>query len=187
MSVVVQDNFLDKKYFKALQSLVSGDDFPWFLATYLDGKKDIQPSTEPEFQMTHVAYGNRGPINIKYTEFYDQLGPLFNLLDIFAILRIKLNLQPRTEKIIEPLELHIDVPNAPENALTSILYMNTNNGYTKLETGEKISSVENKLVTFPNNLRHTGSSNTCESLYRCVMNIDWIPNTWSGISYKGKK
>ena len=186
MPVNVQDNFLDKDYFKKLQSVVFSDDFPWFLTTYLDGKKDVQPPTEPELMMVHLAYASRSPITVKRTEFYDQLGPFFNLLDRFSVLRVKLNLQPRTEKITEPTELHIDVPSAPDNAVTSILYMNTNNGYTKLETGEKISSVENRLVTFPMNLRHTGSSNNCESLYRSVMNIGWIPNTWGGINYKGK-
>ena len=35
---------------------------------------------------------------------------------------------------------------------TSILYMNTNNGYTIFENGDKVESVENRLVTFPNNL-----------------------------------
>ena len=80
----------------------------------------------------------------------------------------------RKEKIIEH-GMHIDVPPAPDNALTSILYMNTNNGYTKFETGEKVDSIENRLVTFPNNLKHTGSTNNCDAPYRCVMNIDWIP------------
>ena len=53
--------------------------------------------------------------------------------------------------------------------------MNTNNGYTKFETGEKVESVANRLVTFPNNMMHTGTTCTDEQ-YRCVMNIDYIKN-----------
>ena len=96
-------------------------------------------------------------------------------MGIFVALRVKLNLLKREDKFIEPSELHIDIPyGAPRNTLTSVLYMNTNNGYTKFETGEKVESVENRLVTFPNSLKHTGSSNSCKAPYRCVMNIDWI-------------
>jgi hypothetical protein len=38
--------------------------------------------------------------------------------------------------------------------------MNTNNGYTLLETGDKIESVENRLVLFPCNILHTGITQT---------------------------
>ena len=38
--------------------------------------------------------------------------------------------------------------------------MNTNNGYTLLETGDKIKSVENRLVLFPCNILHTGITQT---------------------------
>ena len=68
-----------------------------------------------------------------------------------------------------------DLDEAPDNAKTSLLYINTNNGYTEFETGEKVSSVANRLVTFPNNLYHTGTTNTCDEPFRCVVNIDWIP------------
>ena len=163
MSIVVQDNFLDKEYFKAIQSQVLSNEFPWFLSTSVRGIPDAN------YQMCHVVYGNHQ----SYSDFYNELGPLFDALDIFVALRIKLNLLKREEKIIEH-GMHIDVPNAPENALTSVLYMNTNNGYTKFESGDKVESVENRLVTFPNSLKHTGSTNTCDAIYRCVMNIDWI-------------
>ena len=94
-------------------------------------------------------------------------------LEVYSLQRVKINLQERQEKIIEH-GMHIDYNDAPENALTSILYINTNNGYTKFETGEKVESVENRLVTFPNSLKHTGTTNSCDEKYRCVMNIDWI-------------
>ena len=161
--ITIQDDFLDKEYFKKLQDHVFGLSFPWYVSTAVRGDIDSN------YQMCHVVYGNHAI----YSEFYNELGPLFTDLDIFVALRIKLNLLKREEKIIEH-GMHIDVPNAPDNALTSILYMNTNNGYTKFETGEKVKSVENRLVTFNNNLIHTGSTNNCDAINRCVMNIDWI-------------
>ena len=167
-TVVVQDNFLDKKYFKELQDEIMSIDmgeykFPWFLSS-------IDYTGAPgDYQMVHIAYGNE---NIS-SNFCHNLRPLFEQLDVYSLQRIKINLQIKTEKIIEH-GMHIDYNDAPENASTSILYMNTNNGYTILEGGEKIASVENRLVTFPNNLRHAGTTNSCDEKYRCVMNIDWI-------------
>ncbi len=163
MSVVVQDNFLDKEYFQELKNIVFGGEFPWY-------KSGInQQNTPGDYQMCHVVYAD---FNAN-SAFFDKLGVLLDTLKLLVLIRIKINLLKREEKIIEH-GMHIDVPDAPENALTSILYMNTNNGYTKFENGEKIASVENRLVTFPNSLRHTGSTNNCDTKYRCVMNIDWI-------------
>jgi hypothetical protein len=167
VSVIVQDNFLDKEYFKEIKSQVLSHEGIGQLCWYLSAS--VRGIPNANYQMCHVVYGNHTIIS----NFYHELGPLFDALDVFVLLRVKLNLLKREEKIIEH-GMHIDVPNAPENALTSILYMNTNNGYTKFENGDKVESVENRLVTFPNNLRHTGSTNTCDAIYRCVMNIDWI-------------
>ena len=41
-----------------------------------------------------------------------------------------------------------------ENSLTSILYINTNDGYTKFEDGTIVESVENRLVTFDSRMKH---------------------------------
>ena len=172
MSVVVQDNFLDKKYFKELQTEILGISFPWYVSgigpTYHPKYGRTAPSS---YQMVHSVYAY--PEHTPVSGLYEKLGPLFDALNLLVPLRIKINLLKQEAKIIEG-GMHIDVPNTPENALTSILYINTNNGYTKLESGEKIASVENRLVTFPNSLRHTGSTNNCDAKYRCVMNIDWI-------------
>ena len=123
MSVIVQDNFLDKEYFKTIQSQVFSSNFPWFL-----GEIDSTITIDANYQMSHVVY----LYHESYSDFYKELGPLFDALDVFVPFRIKLNLLKREEKIIEH-GMHIDVPDAPDNSLTSILYMNTNNGYTKFE------------------------------------------------------
>ena len=81
----------------------------------------------------------------------------------------------REQQIIEH-EFHIDIAYAPDDMLTSILYLNTNNGYTKFKSGEKVESVANRLVTFPSMMMHTGTTNTCNSPYRMCMNINWFKN-----------
>jgi len=93
-----------------------------------------------------------------------------------SLYRIKSNLLTRTPEIVEN-DFHYDVSDfTPEQAkhwTTSILYINTNNGYTKFETGEKIKSVENRLITFPANLKHTGASCSDER-NRVVINFNYF-------------
>ena len=66
----------------------------------------------------------------------------------------------------KPGELHA-------NLTTAIFYMNTNNGYTLLETEEKIESVENRLVVFPCDMLHTGVSQT-DTKIRVTLNLNFF-------------
>jgi|TARA_R110000823_G_scaffold123562_2_gene249678 hypothetical protein len=171
--IQVQDNFLEESYFKTIRDYVldyNNGQFNWFMNDVVrpgDNKKlDYQ-------QFVHMVYG----YGEAYSEFHNQIngpGGLLEKLDPYSIIRIKLNLITRHTDIVES-GMHIDVPHAPDVAVTSILYMNTNNGYTKFATGEKVKSVANRLVTFPNNMMHTGTS-CSDEIYRCVMNIDYIKN-----------
>ena len=52
----------------------------------------------------------------------------------------------------------------------AIFYINPNNGYTQFETGEKVESVENRLVTFDNKIEHFGTTST-NSQTRIVLNM----------------
>ena len=58
------------------------------------------------------------------------------------------------------------------NITLVILYMNTNNGFTKFEDGTVIESVANRFVTFPNHTEHTGTT-TSDSDYRLVINFNY--------------
>ena len=56
---------------------------------------------------------------------------------------------------------------------TSIFYVNTNNGYTKFEDGTKVESVANRMVIFPSNMKHIGTSCTDEKT-RVVINFNYF-------------
>ena len=64
------------------------------------------------------------------------------------------------------------------NQQTAILYLNTNNGYTKFQQNglQDVHSVANRLVTFYGGLKHAGASCTDENT-RIVLNINYIPTT----------
>ncbi len=173
-TITIQDNFLDKDYFRYLKSLVFSPEFTWNMSVVIGPppennpfiKNDHQPNNDMQF--THVAYADHNILS----DFYNRLGPMFRDMQLYNCMKLKINMLPRQEKIIEH-GFHVDYPEAPLGNLTSIFYFNTNNGYTKFATGEKVESVENRLVTFPVHIPHTGSTNTCDAQGRCVMNINW--------------
>ena len=90
--------------------------------------------------------------------------------------RIKANLRTRISKNIEN-EFHCDMGHISEEKqkqwTTSIFYINTNNGYTEFEDGTKVESVANRMITFPTNLKHRGTSCTDEKL-RVVINFNYF-------------
>ena len=105
------------------------------------------------------------------------LQPIFQRLQPIAIFKIKANIMPNQGKIIEH-GLHIDVTDTETHKIkdhmkTSILYLNTNNGYTRFEDGTKVESVANRMVTFPNQMMHTGTTTT-DSEYRLVLNLNYV-------------
>jgi len=105
----------------------------------------------------------------------EMCGPILPILKIIGkvdIVRIKANMTPRTDTIIEH-GYHIDYKEKiPPNAITSIFYVNTNNGYTKFEDGTIIESIANRFISFPSELRHTGTTCTDKN-NRLVINFNY--------------
>ena len=100
------------------------------------------------------------------------LEPVLQKIGAQGLHRIKINLQTQTSKIIEN-EFHTDIHEESDDGwLTAILYMNTNNGYSKFEDGTVVESVANRMVTFPAKRRHKGSSCTDEKR-RVVINFNY--------------
>ena len=165
----IEDNFLDQKIFDGLQTLMKGGNFVWNYNDRIDykGQKD-------RFQFFHLFYAAGG-----HSEYLDILKPILEKKTIISFWRIKANLLTRTPNIIEN-EFHTDILGMSEKKLkqwtTSIFYVNTNNGYTKFEDGTKVESVANRLVTFPANMKHTGTSCTDEKR-RIVINFNYFENT----------
>ena len=69
-------------------------------------------------------------------------------------------------------EFHTDFAHDPRVTKTAILYLNTNNGGTKFETEDFVQSAANRLVTFPEKLKHAAVWCTDKKL-RFVLNINY--------------
>ena len=153
------DNFLNKKDFEKIKSMLLGSSFPWYTDKVLLKEDGFTIKEKHNFQLTH--------------HFYDQYKPRSSFLikiNPSSIVRIKSNLLSRTNKKIKH-GFHCDIINV--KCTTGILYINSNNGGTEFKNGSFVESKENRFVYFPSNLLHTGTTNTCEQPYRVVLNLNY--------------
>jgi hypothetical protein len=169
-NVAITDNFLPKDELFHVQNIFLGSDINWFFYPYITHKDkgNLDPS---EFQFVHTIYDvNRGVCS-NYSQ--DIFNFFFEKLNIYVLLRIKANLTTCSNQN-KSSEFHTDfLGNIIENSITSIFYINSNNGYTIFEDGTKIESVSNRLITFPSYLKHTGVSCTDEKT-RVVLNFNYF-------------
>ena len=165
----IEDDFLSQKEFDLLQTFIMGETFAWFYKPTIDYQDDVNDVNK--FQFVHMFYFDFAACS----PFLEKLQSILEIINPVSLLRIKANLLTKTPNIIEN-EFHVDTL-LPEEKLkqwvTSIFYVNTNNGYTKFEDGTKVESVANRLVTFPSNMKHTGTSCTDEKT-RVVINFNYF-------------
>ena len=144
--------------------------FPW---VFVDGKSS---SGEDYFQFCHVFF-EQWFCTDTFTVILPIIKKLQSIAGVAALCRIKANLVTRTPKIVE-FSMHIDMGDLDHDFerlgqwTTAIFYVNTNNGYTKFENGEMVGSVANRMVIFPANIPHTGTSCTDEKR-RVVINFNY--------------
>jgi len=178
-NIKIIDNFLDKESFKKLQDFVLGDGCPWFYnkqkvtnAYPISPIKGYESDDPHQFTHTFLRYENMNwsPTTTHLSSFLAKIHSRFWI-------RIKGNLSTINSK---PMVggWHCDMT-ADGNAMpwtdttTAIFYMNTNNGYTMFENGKKVSCEENKLATFPNNILHTGVSQT-DTKVKVTLNLNYL-------------
>tara|TARA_B100000287_G_scaffold182476_1_gene172573 strand:+ start:269 stop:742 length:474 start_codon:yes stop_codon:yes gene_type:complete len=156
MEVEVIDNFLPERKFRDLQSIMMGEDFPWFYKNYIT----VEGVEDGGYQFTHMFLDpDKGRSDRYYLmEPFEKMGKMY---------RIKSNLRTRT-LFHGRSYYHIDY----SDITTAIFYINTCNGYTKFERGPKVKTVANRMVIFDSNLRHSGFSPTDEKA-RVVINFNY--------------
>ena len=166
----IVDNYLPEKQFFELFNHMKDFSFDWHLSGIVSNEITSNPILN--WQFCHVFYRMH-----EHTRTFPLLIPTLSKINPVALLRIKANLSLATTEIEEG-GMHIDVEgeDVPDCVRTSILYMNTNDGYTLFEDGTKVESVMNRLITFPYNMKHAGT--TCTDVpFRMVINFNYITST----------
>ena len=164
--VKVEDNFLPEEQFRPLQewfvnSRSDINNCPWMYCPYVIGPEGDHPD---DFQFIHLFwFPNRGVVS----EHINLIAPLMAKIDHNIRVRVKANLRTKSDEV-RVGGFHIDY----EDCTTSIFYFNDNDGQTSFESGGYVKSVANRLITFPSNIRHSGSTCTDEKA-RFVLNLNY--------------
>lgn len=155
----IHKNFIDEEHYEVLEKVMMNNDFPWFY-----NKAITQENNNKRFQFVHSFYDDC----TWRSNHYQILGPIINKLKVFTLKRIKANLITKTHQH-DQANLHIDY----DKCTTAIYYVNTNNGYTIFENGEKIDCIANSIVIFDSDYKHASVSQT-DTNTRVVINFNFI-------------
>ena len=154
------DKFLPRADLKGMDALLNSPDFDWYYVKNINShsKKDD----------LGVYFIHNGYHQGKASRFMHIFSPILTRLDIKSLIRIKVNLYPRTPK----LEVHSSHADFDYSHTGAIFYLNTNNGKTILEDGTQIDSVANRILLFDASTKHSSTSTT-NTKVRINININY--------------
>tara|TARA_B100000427_G_C15297721_1_gene502647 strand:- start:36 stop:659 length:624 start_codon:yes stop_codon:yes gene_type:complete len=189
--IQIHDNFLTQTEYEALYNVFNSHEVNWYYDDFINSP--IDDDSDYNFQFVHPIYhyNENGPLFLEDSEnWYNRLrliksshkkliDPILSKLNVEVLLRMKFNMNIRTNEIIES-NFHVDIGKSlpyldlnPNEYKIAIFYLNNNDGYTLFECGEKIESVANRVVIFDGKLKHCGTSCTNQK-NRIVLNINYI-------------
>ena len=150
---------------------------PWFFQHETTRYADDEPF------FSHIFYQDMKPVS----PIYDQaIHSILKNLGAGLVYNVRGNLYYNTGKKDKSAR-HIDVEYDGVVGKTSILYINTNNGGTKLyQKGKKsvfVNSVANRLVTFDSDTEHEAVWQT-DTKTRIVINFNYILETQKSLSVR---
>jgi len=157
----ILDNFLPETEFKQLCDTVFSRHIPW----YYYYPVATQDSRCDEFYFTHTMYDDGQPTS----DLFNHVVPVLNDLDAKAIVRAKINMYARTEKLVKH-DTHVDY-NYPHRG--ALLFLNDNDGVTTLYDGAEIESVANRVLLFDPSKPHSSSSCT-NAARRLTINFNFF-------------
>ncbi len=162
----ILDNVIKEKELNKIQLLLTSNKFPWFYQQIVAGhkSKELELLVEENFYFTHLLYDDGS-----HSLFSSIVEPILNQLNYANLIRIKVNLYPKTFTIYEHPK-HTDYEFSHSAA---IFYVNTNDGFTVLEDGTKIESVANRLLIFDGSTLHNSTTCTNEKS-RININFNYI-------------
>tara|TARA_R110000796_G_scaffold252621_1_gene388865 strand:- start:624 stop:1103 length:480 start_codon:yes stop_codon:yes gene_type:complete len=156
--IKVYQNFLPQEQFDVYKTIILSNEFPWYFIDHVAYKEDTQ-----NFLFFHLLLNEE---NVK-SPFYKQLvDPLIKQIN-YKPFRIKANLYTKKE-LESPSGFHVDAAKPHKVALYSV---NTCNGYTLFENGDKVPSIENSLTVFDGSMSHASVPQTDEKV-RVNVNIN---------------
>ena len=161
--IEVIDDFLPSNQFERISDNLMGKDFPWYWNHYVN----VSGEQHEHGQFTHnfFNYLDDNPWGSMWGECLEDLIDSFTWKDL---VRIKANLIPRTvNNIVSGYHIDQQFPHK-----VGILYINTNNGSTIFENGDKIDCVANRMLFFDGDMKHSSVTAT-DQYNRVVINLNY--------------
>ena len=161
MSYTVVDNFLPIELFDSLYETLNNSHFPWYTnnnGVAYDG--DIEDK-----YFIHTFYTD----DTHNSDKFYALKPILDIIKPKALIRAKANLYTRNTNIIEHGR-HTDFDYEHK---AFILYLNNNDGFTRMDDGSIVDSVANRGVFFNGGVLHN-STNCTNALCRMNISINYF-------------
>ena len=154
------DNYLSVDDHLILKNLMESQSFPWFFQSGCVTEK----SKLFDYQFVHIFYGNYS----SNSNYFNNINPLITKLKPNALIRIKANLNPISNKMVK-YEEHVD---QTFKCKVALYYIIDNNGYTMIGD-KKVESKSNRMVLFNSNQKHYGTNSTNFN-NRIVINFNYF-------------
>ena len=159
----ITDNTLPIDYFENLKNIIMSNNLSW---EYQERVGNITDKDNGHFYFVHRLYENFSPV----CSFFQQLIPYVeDVLDAKAVIRSRILLYTNQETLVEHSP-HRDMDYSHKAAL---LYINTNNGFTRMSDNTKVNSVENRNVIFDGSTLHN-STNCTDEKSRFVLAVNYF-------------
>lgn len=160
MSIKIIDNYLKDDLYLNIKKTIDLDTFPWFLSE----KIDLDIKDKYNYQFVHVFYKD----NTINSSFFNALKPILIKLQPKALIRIKANLNPISQKLVK-CAFHND---QSFDCKVAIYYLNDNNGYTMVGD-RKVESKANRMLLMNSKIKHYGTNSTnCTN--RMLINFNYF-------------
>ena len=136
------ENFLPEDIFLDIQKTLLGSMMGWGFSPH-----STNSERNDDFYFTHTLYNNGNQLSGLFQQI---VHPILGNLQFNYLLRARARLITRQTTQI-PHKFHVD---SKEKHMVALFSVNTNNGHTLFENGEKKYSKENTMLIFDGSLKH---------------------------------
>ena len=157
----VIENFLPEHIYNDISGILLTQQFPWYYQPSVASLDDNE-----DFYFTHRFYRDQKQQSPLFERF---IQPIIGRLGFDYLHRAVANLYTKKNKHYQN-NFHVD---QFIEHVVGLYSLNTNNGYTLFEDGQKVPSVANTMVLFNGKLRHASVCQTDEKI-RVNINFNFI-------------
>ena len=161
------DEFLPQETFKELQNDILSTRFPFFIENKVNNFQTEK--NKFDWYATHTLYDDYVSKSSYFSNMESVVNRINEIAIVRALLRIKVNFYPYTEKLIE----HAPHTDDEFSHMGAVFSLNTCDGFTRLCDGSIVNSIENRIVFFDASTMHN-STTTTTAIGRYNINFNFI-------------